>query len=106
MCISLRALVMTLDATGTVSFWESSPLSRSTSDVRSLIEHAGDWKDSLVPGKALGVVVLAMDHRPRLIPFDGCSESAQRAWEYGKYSIGLPGRAYLLPEGLAGTIML
>lgn len=106
MSISLRALVMTLDATGTVSFWESSPPSRSISDARSVIEHAEEWKGLPPPARALAVVVLATGQRPRLIPFAGCSESAQRAWNFGCWSLRLTQRALLLPEGPAGATML
>jgi len=106
MSTSLRALVMILDATGTVSFWESSPPSQSISDARSLIERAEGWKDSLPQVRVLGVVVTVTGHRPRLIPFAGSSESAQRAWEFGKYSLGYPGTALLLPEAPAGITML
>jgi hypothetical protein len=102
----LRVLVMTLDATGTVSFWESSPPSQSISDARSVIEHAEEWKGSPELGKALAVVVMATGHRPRLIPFAGCSESAQRAWNFGRWLLRSPGPALLLPEGLAGATML
>jgi hypothetical protein len=99
-------LVMTLDATGMVSFWESSPPSRSISDARSVIEHAEEWKDSPQLGRALAVVVLVTGHRPRLIPFAGCSESASRAWNFGKWSLGLTGTALQLPEAPGGRTML
>lgn len=102
----LRALVMILDATGTVSFWESSPPSRSISDARSLIEHAEVWKGSRPQARVLGVVVTATGHRPRLIPCVDCSESAQRAWSFGKWSLGCSGTALLLPEGRAGATIL
>ena|ERR1700731_3000994 len=102
----LRALVMTLDATGTVSFWESSPPSRSIRDARSLIERFGVSKVLLPRGRVLGVVVTATGHRPRLIPSAGCSESAQRAWSFGCWSLGLTPRALQLPEGPAGATIL
>jgi hypothetical protein len=97
---------MTLDATGSVSFWESSPPSPSISDVRSLTELAEAWRASLPRARALGVVVMATGHRPRLIPFAGSTESASRAWEFGKYSLGWSGTALTLPEGPAGASML
>lgn len=114
MYIYFRLLGMTLDATGTVSLWELSPPSLSTSDVRSLIARAEEWKDSRLPAKALAVVVLATqvpkstrpELRPRLIPFAGCSESAQRAWSFGCWSIGLTETALCLPEAPAGALLL
>ena len=106
MSISLRVLVMILDGTGTVSFWESSQPLQSISDVRSLIEQDVEWRVLRHRVRALAVVVLATGHRPRLIPFAGCSESAQRAWEFGKWSLRSPGMALLLPEGPAGATML
>lgn len=106
MSTSLHALVMILDATGMVSFWESSPPSQSISDARSLIEQGAEWRVSQPRVRALAVVVMATGHRPRLIPFAGCSESAQRAWNFGKWSLRSPGPALLLPEGPAGATML
>jgi len=106
MSISLRVLVMILDGTGTVSFWESSQPLQSISDVRSLIEQDVEWRVSQPQVRALAVVVLATGHRPRLIPFAGCSESAQRAWEFGKWSLRSPGPALLLPEASAGASIL
>jgi hypothetical protein len=106
MFTSLLVLVMTLEETGMVWFWELNPPSPSISDVRSLIARGGEWKDSLPQGKALAVVVTASGHRPRLIPFAGCSESAQQAWNFGRWSLGLTGPALLLPEGPAGATML
>lgn len=110
----LHVLVMTLDATGTVLFWELNQQSLSISDAKFLIEHAEGWKDSPPQVRVLGVVVTAFPPRksppsalrPRLIPCVGCSESASRAWEFGKYSLGYPGPALLLPEGPAGATML
>ena|ERR1700731_4652209 len=106
MFTSLRALAMILDEMGMVSFWESSPPSRSISDARSLTEQGAEWKVSQPQVRALAVVVLVTGHRPRLIPFAGCSESAQRAWSFGCWSLGLTPRALLLPEGPAGATML
>jgi hypothetical protein len=102
----LRVLVMTLDATGMVSFWESSPPSLSITDARSVIEQCAAWKGSHSPGKALAVVALATGHRPRLVPFLNCSESAQRAWSFGCWSLGLTPKALLLPEAPGGLTML
>ena len=106
MSTSSRALVMTLDGTGTVSFWESSPPSQSISDARSLIAQGEEWKGSPELGKALAVVVLVTGQRPRLVPFLNCSEAAQRAWNFGKWLLRSPGPALLLPEGSAGAKIL
>jgi hypothetical protein len=106
MSTSLRVLVMIRAATGTVSFLESSRPSPSIRDVRLLTVHAAEWRDWPPRGKALAVVVTATGHRPRLIPFVGCSESVQAAWVFGCWSIGLTPTALLLPEGRAGASML
>lgn len=101
-----RALVMTLAGTGMVSFWESSPPWQSISDVRSLTERVAAWRGLPLPAKVLAVVVLATAHRPRLIPCVGSTETASRAWEFGKYLLGFSGTALMLPEGPAGASML
>lgn len=102
----LHALVMTLDATGTVSFWESAPLSLSINDARSLIEQGEEWKALRPQVRALAVVVLVTGHRPRLIPFAGSTESASRAWEFGKFDLGCSETALMLPEGQTGATWL
>jgi hypothetical protein len=106
MFTSSRVLVMTLDATGTVSFWESSPTSRSISDARSLIALDAEWKASRPRERALAVVVLVTGQRPRLIPFAGCTAGATRAWNFGRWSLRSTGPALMLPEGPAGAITL
>jgi hypothetical protein len=103
---SLRVLVMTLGGTDMVSFLESSPPSQSITDARSLIEHAEEWKVLPPPERAVAVVVMATGHRTRLIPFAGCTGSAQAAWALTSCVFGLMGPALLLPEGPAGAIIL
>jgi hypothetical protein len=102
----LRVLVMTLDATGTVSFLELNPPSPSISDARLVIEQCAEWRDWPAQERALAAVVLVTGHRPRLIPFAGCSESAQRAWNFGRFLLGCTGTALTLPEAPAGALML
>src|SRR5271170_6288069 len=106
MFTSLRVLVMTLGGTDTVSFLESNPPSQSISDARSLIEHAEEWRVLPAPERAVAVVVMATGHRTRLLPFAGCSSSAQAAWALTSCVFGSMGPALLLPEGPAGASML
>jgi hypothetical protein len=49
---------------------------------------------------------MGMHLSKKLIPFVGCSESAQAAWAFGCYSIGSTEAVLLLPEGVAGALML